>query len=87
MGEPTQESGFHAQAVESHTSEDIEAETKWPLLSTIFSDAFSSMRMHELRLTFSLKFVPKGKFTMIQHWFRNGLASTKQQAIIWNNDV
>ena len=69
-------------------------------------NAFSWMKMFQLRLKFHRSLFPRVQLTIFQHWFRlwlvawpapshnlnqcwnivNGLAPSRQQAIIWTND-
>ena len=55
---------------------------------TIFSNAFSWMKMFPLRLKCHCSLLPRVQLTIFQHWFRsdNGLAPSRRQAIIWIND-
>ena len=48
-------------------------------------DMFKCIFLNEniwIPIMISLKFVPKGQFDNIQHWFTNGLAPAMREAII-----
>ena len=51
-----------------------------------FSNAFSWMKMYEFRSRFHWSLFLRVQWTIFQLGSENGLAPTRQQAIIWNND-
>ena len=53
------------------------------ILQTIFSDAFSWMKIFIIFTKISLKFVPQ--LTKLSIGLDNGLAPNRRQAIIWTN--
>ena len=64
----------------------IEAETRWPTFSRwIFKWIFFTENCCIL-IQITLKYIPKGPLTIIQHYLDNGLTPNRRQAIIWNND-
>ena len=50
---------------------------------TKFSKAFSWMKIYKFRLLFLWSLFLRVKLTIFQHWFRQGLAPTRRQFIIW----
>ena len=55
-----------------------------------FWNGFSWMKIYEFRLKFHWSLFLGVQLTIFQHWFRtsdNGSALTRQQIIIWTNDV
>ena len=52
---------------------------------TIFSYAFSWMKNFALWFKFLYSLFARVQLTITQHWFDNGLALDRQQAIIWTN--
>ena len=56
------------------------------IFQTTFSNAFPWMKLYEFRLKFHWILFPGVQLTIFQHWFRNGLAPARRQAIIWADD-
>ena len=52
-------------------------------ISQTFSNVFSWMKIHQFRLIFQWSLFLRVESTIFKHWY---LASTRRQAIIWNND-
>ena len=52
---------------------------------TTISNEFSRMKINELQLEFHWILFLRVQLTIFQHWFDNGLAPTRRQAIIWTN--
>ena len=56
------------------------------IFQTIFSNAYSSMKMYEFRLKFHWSLFLGVQLTISIIGLENGLAPTRRQAIIWSND-